>query len=100
MNLQLQALSGVLELDYRLCSGSPSAERLWPTGFRAQDVSLSGGFRSGELVLLSGPQGLGKTTYALQILRYVANSGRSAVYFSSSTTRRVSSSGWWPWRRA
>ncbi len=80
---QLQTLSGVMQdADRRLQAGSHAAPRVWPTGFRTLDTCLSGGFRAGELILLAGPQGLGKTTYALQILRYLACAGRSAVYFS------------------
>ena len=83
MNSQLQSLAGVLEqADNRLRGGSHAAARVWPTGFPVLDDHLAGGFRSGDLVLLTGPQGLGKTTFALQILRYVAQSGRSVVYFS------------------
>jgi replicative DNA helicase len=83
VNSQLQSLAGVLEqADNRLKGGSHAAARVWPTGFSILDDHLAGGFRSGDLVLLTGPQGLGKTTFALQILRYVAQSGRSVVYFS------------------
>ena len=53
-----------------------------PTGFESLDTYLSGGLRSGELTLLGGPQGLGKTTFALQILRHAAASGESVIYFS------------------
>lgn len=77
------ALSGVLEqADSRLRSGSHAAPRIWPSGFLALDTVLHGGFRSGELILLAGPQGLGKTTFALQVLRFIASLGRSSVYFS------------------
>ena len=38
--------------------------------------------RGGSLVLLAGPQGLGKSTFALQIARNVAASGRPVIYFS------------------
>jgi replicative DNA helicase len=80
---QLQTLSGVLDLAEARLTGDPrAANRVWPTGFSILDDHLAGGFRSGDLVLLTGPQGLGKTTFALQILRYVAQSGRSVVYFS------------------
>ncbi|MDQ3484350.1 MAG: DnaB helicase C-terminal domain-containing protein, partial [Actinomycetota bacterium] len=83
MDSELQSLSGVMEqTDHRLKTGSHAAPRVWSTGFRTLDGCLSGGFRSGELILLTGPQGLGKTTYALQMLRYLACAGRSAVYFS------------------
>jgi replicative DNA helicase len=83
VNSSLQSLSSVLdEADGRLRSGTHAAARVWPTGFAVLDDHLAGGFRSGELILLTGPQGLGKTTFALQLLRYVALSGRSVVYFS------------------
>ena len=45
-------------------------------------MALTGGFRSGELVLLGGPQGLGKTAMALQMLRNAVAANRSAVLFS------------------
>jgi replicative DNA helicase len=83
VNDQLQSLAVVLdEAESRLTAGSHAANRVWPTGFDVLDTYMTGGLRSGELVLLSGPQGLGKTTFALQILRNVAQAGRSAVYFS------------------
>jgi replicative DNA helicase len=83
MDLSLESLSGVLEqADYRVKSGSHPAARVWPTGFDILDLNLSGGFRSGELILLGGPQGLGKTTWALQVARNVARSGRAVVFFS------------------
>jgi replicative DNA helicase len=64
----------------RLRAGAHAATRIWPTGFGLLDRHLGGGFRSGELVLLGGPQGLGKTTWALQVARNVALSGRSVLY--------------------
>lgn len=83
MDLSLQSLSGVLtQADDRLRSGSHAAERVWPTGFEALDRTLAGGFRSGELVLVAGPQGLGKTTWALQVARNVARLGRSVLFLS------------------
>lgn len=83
MDLQLESLSSVLEqADGRLRAGSHAAARVWPTGFDALDKNLGNGFRSGELILLGGPQGLGKTTWALQVARNVARSGRSVIFFS------------------
>lgn len=83
MGSELQSLTGVMgQADRRLAAGKHATPRVWPSGFRTLDTCLSGGFRSGELILLAGPQGLGKTTFALQILRYMACAGRSAVYFS------------------
>ena len=83
VDLSLESLSGVLEqADYRVKAGAHAAQRIWPTGFEILDVNLSGGFRSGELILLGGPQGLGKTTWVMQVARNVARSGRSVVVFS------------------
>jgi len=79
----LLSLNGVLEqADGRLQAGSHAAARVWSTGFRVLDKYLGGGFRSGELILLSGSQGLGKTTWALQVARNIARAGRSVVFFS------------------
>src|SRR6266508_1692157 len=78
----LTSLGSVLtRTDERLRAGSDPT-RLWPSGFPILDDVLSGGFRAGSLVLLAGPQGLGKTTLALQVARNVAVAGRPVVYFS------------------
>src|SRR5687767_11424562 len=80
---RLRSLSDVLaETDDKLRSGRAAGARVWPTGFEALDIALSGGFRSGELVLLGGPQGLGKTAMALQMLRNTVVANRSAILFS------------------
>ncbi|CAN5265321.1 hypothetical protein BH18ACT9_BH18ACT9_14190 [soil metagenome] len=83
MDLSLESLSGVLEqADYRVRAGAHGAALVWPTGFDLLDASLNGGFRSGELILLGGPQGLGKTTWAMQVARNVARTGRAVLVFS------------------
>ena len=83
VDLSLEPLSGVLEAaDHRVKAGSHPQARVWPTGFDLLDQTLSGGLRSGELVLLGGPQGLGKTTWVLQVARNTARSGRAALVFS------------------
>jgi len=82
VNLQLQSLAETLEqADYRVRAGAHNAARIWPTGFDVLDEHLQGGFRAGDLVLLGGPQGMGKTTWMLQVARNVARQGRPVVYF-------------------
>ena len=77
----LTSLTSVLEAtDVRLSAAEPSV-RVWPTGFGALDTSLNGGLRGRNLVLLAGPPGLGKTTFALQLARNVARTGREVLYF-------------------
>jgi len=80
---RLQSVFGVLEeTDQRLKAGQAAGARLYLTGFPALDTALAGGFRSGELVLLGGGQGLGKTTFALQVMRNLTATGHNTVYFS------------------
>ncbi len=82
VDLQLQSLSETIaQADYRVRSGSHAAERIWPTGFDILDTQLQGGFRSGDLVLIGGPQGMGKTTWVLQVARNIARQGRPVLYF-------------------
>ncbi len=85
---RLQSLAGVLEAtNAQVRAGHSAGARLWPTGFGVLDSALGGGVRSGELVLLAGPQGLGKTTMGLQMLRNAVTSGdRSAIFFSFEHT--------------
>lgn len=74
--------SSLTQAAERMRTGRHTAERLWPTGFGGLDPVIGGGLRAGALVLLAGPQGLGKTTFALQVCRNVVRSGRPVVYFS------------------
>jgi replicative DNA helicase len=67
-------------LDGRLRAGEEVDVRSVATGFGILDDILGGGLRTGELVLLGGPPGVGKTIAALQWAREVARSGRTAVF--------------------
>jgi replicative DNA helicase len=68
--------------DERMLTGRNAAGRLWKTGFGGLDPLIGGGMRAGSLVLLAGPQGLGKSTFALQVARNNAATGRPVLYFS------------------
>jgi replicative DNA helicase len=82
MDFKLTSMSAVLErADGRLRSPAGGV-RLWPTGFPLLDDAIGGGLRSGTLNLLAGPQGQGKTMFALQAARAAVKTGRSAVFFS------------------
>jgi replicative DNA helicase len=82
VDASLPTLEDVLEQTTDRLRTGDAGRRLWPTGFDVLDRQLDGGFRGGDLVLLGGPQGLGKTTWALQTARNVARSGRSVALFS------------------
>jgi replicative DNA helicase len=63
-------------------SGVSSSQVVHPTGFTPLDEYLGGGLRGGELCLVGGPQGLGKTVLALQMARNVVAAGGQATYVS------------------
>ncbi len=52
----------------------------WPTGFDLLDHDLAGGLHAGELTLIGGAPGLGKTTLALQMARNIARAGSEVLY--------------------
>src|SRR4051794_41760082 len=70
------------DADSLLAAGHRATAWAWPTGFPLLDTYLGGGIRAGELCLVGGPQGLGKTTFALQISRNVARSGGACAMLS------------------
>ena len=80
---RLSRLSDVLAAtDSRLRQGDTGSLRPWATGFDPLDGFLAGGLRPGELTILGGPQGLGKTTFALQVARHVISLGHPVLYVS------------------
>ena len=68
--------------DQSLKRGARPGAQVWPTGFDLLDSTLDGGLRSGELVLLGGNEGSGKTTIAVQMVRNAVAAGRHGVVFS------------------
>ncbi len=54
-----------------------------PTGFDPLDGLIGGGLRKTELVLLGGPQGIGKTIATLQIARNIAMRGDQFSFYLS-----------------
>jgi replicative DNA helicase len=81
VDLHLHSVADVMaNTNDRLISGQ-SRVTIWPTGYEALDEALGGGLRGGSLTLLAGPQGLGKTTFALQLARNSAVDNQAVVYF-------------------
>jgi len=58
----------------------PTQHPVLPTGFERLDEVLAGGIRPGELCLLGGKPGVGKTVASLQWARSMAQSGVVVVY--------------------
>ena len=69
------------ELDERVRSGHVGRYDPMPLGFPTLDKVLGGGIRPGELLLLGGAQGTGKTTMTLQWARNVAANGEGDVLY-------------------
>jgi replicative DNA helicase len=76
-----QSVSEVLEeLEQGLLTPNEVALRSVPTGYKLLDDMLGGGLHRGDLVLLGGPPGVGKTIAALQWARAVARAGHKAIF--------------------
>ena len=75
-------MRGVLQqLDGDVRAGRTNGLRGIPTGFSPLDTYLHGGVRIGELFLVGGAQGVGKSTWALQLARHVAAGGHGRVLY-------------------
>ena len=67
-------------VDARL-GGGPSADTI-STGFPSADRILGGGLRQGDLVVLGGDVGVGKSSFALAVALRIAERGESAAVIS------------------
>ncbi|CAN5662918.1 hypothetical protein BH23CHL7_BH23CHL7_14540 [soil metagenome] len=75
------ALDVLGRLDQKVSSGQIDAYQPVALGLTPLDKSLGGGIRSGELLLIGGAQGTGKTTLALQVARNIALGGQANVLY-------------------
>jgi len=62
-------------------SGAPSGDAV-ATGFPSVDRILGGGVRQGDLIVLGGDVGVGKSSFALAIALRIAERGESAAFLS------------------
>ncbi|CAJ4869193.1 replicative DNA helicase [Burkholderia pseudomallei] len=69
----------VEEIDAR-ARGEPS--KVIPTGFRDLDDALDGGMNAGELIVIAGRPGMGKSALALGVGANVAHRGNTVLVFS------------------
>jgi replicative DNA helicase len=76
-------------LDRRVAEGNVGHLRSLPTGFRPLDDVLNGGLHAGELMVVGGRQGVGKTIFGLQLARNAACSddGSGALYICYEHSR-------------
>ena len=75
------ALDVLVDLNDNFASGRFGEYQPVPIGFGMLDKTIGGGLRPGELMLIGGAQGTGKTTMALQMARNVASGGQANVLY-------------------
>ena len=75
------ALGVLTSLNERIAAGKIDEFQPLATGFVPLDKTIGGGLRPGELMLIGGAQGTGKTTMALQMARNAAASGQATVLY-------------------
>jgi replicative DNA helicase len=75
------ALDVLVDLNERIATGRVAEYQPVPLGFTPLDKTIGGGIRPGELLLIGGAQGTGKTTLALQMARNIALGGQSNVLY-------------------
>ena len=82
MSLQPRSAMEVLTgLSDKVSRGAVAEYQPIPLGLTPLDRTLGGGIRAGELMLIGGAQGTGKTTMALQIARNIAQSGQANALY-------------------
>ena len=74
----VEVLSG---LSAKVNRGEVTEYQPIPMGLTPLDRTLGGGLRAGELILIGGAQGAGKTTMSLQVARNIAQSGQANVLY-------------------
>ncbi len=75
------AMDVLVDLSERIAAGEVDEYQPIPLGMTPVDRAIGGGLRPGELLLIGGAQGTGKTTMALQMARNVASGGRANVLY-------------------
>jgi replicative DNA helicase len=75
------SLDVLIDVNDKVMSGQIAEYEPVPLGLPPLDRTMGGGLRPGELLLIGGAQGTGKTTMALQIARNIAASGQAYVLY-------------------
>jgi len=75
------ALDVLVDLNDKVTTGNIGEYQPVPLGFTPLDKTIGTGLRAGELLLIGGAQGTGKTTMALQMARNIASGGQANVLY-------------------
>jgi len=74
-------LDVLIDVNSKVLSGQLAEYEPVPLGLPPIDRTIGGGIKPGELLLIGGAQGTGKTTMALQMARNIAASGQAYVLY-------------------
>ena len=74
-------LDVLINLNDRVVGGDVGRYQPIPLGYTPMDKTIGGGIRPGEMLLIGGAQGTGKTTMALQMARNIASGGQANVLY-------------------
>lgn len=75
------AVDVLVDVNDRVSTGQLAEYEPIPLGMVPIDRTIGGGLKPGELLLIGGAQGTGKTTMALQMARNVAAAGQAFVLY-------------------
>src|SRR4026209_790731 len=75
------ALDVLVDLNDKVTTGRVGEYQPVPLGFTPLDKTIGTGLRAGELMLIGGAQGTGKTTMALQMARNIASGGQANALY-------------------
>ncbi|MDQ6886500.1 MAG: DnaB helicase C-terminal domain-containing protein [Gemmatimonadota bacterium] len=78
----ISPLSQLMQRMDATADGAPPQDSV-PSGFPSLDELLGGGFRRGDLVVLGGDVGAGKSALALAIALRVRQGGRTSAFYTS-----------------
>ena len=81
----ISPLAQVLSRADAIADGAPSPDTI-PTGFPSLDRILGGGVRAGDLTVLGGDVGSGKSAFALAVALRIAQRRHRVTYFSGEMT--------------
>jgi replicative DNA helicase len=85
----ISPLAKVLSRADAVADGAPSPDTV-PTGFPSLDRILGGGLRAGDLAVLGGDVGSGKSAFALAVALRIAQRRQRVTYYSGEmTTDRI-----------
>jgi replicative DNA helicase len=79
--LPRSALEVLVRLNEKVSTGQVAEYQPVPLGFTPLDKTIGNGLRPGELLLIGGAQGTGKTTMSLQMARNIASGGQANVLY-------------------